>query len=364
MSGAKVRYDGKVETRVRDLLILTTVAIVSSGVVWTSVGLTKIYENFDGPYYAVVAKCGYDKVCIGSNFEFPLPLEYYAAHFPLYPALMAGVNAILGTGLLQAGALINLVASAVGAGVIYWIWTKNKWGSPVWAGIVWLFLWPRMWAVRSVVSPETTFILLTMVSLFAFERKSFWIAGLAGAMAALTKSPGILLFVAYGLIFLRKPNSKIWPVLLIPSALGGLFWWHGLGGDFWAYFHSGDNIHLQWWPFRVFDSSQPWVGNFWLEDVLWIYVLGTVGVLRAYKKSPVWGMYGVVFLISILFVSHRDISRYSLPLVPVVLLGLFDILKKEEMKWVLAAMIVPMFFYTVNFLSHNTVAISNWAPFL
>lgn len=181
----------------------------------------------------------------------------------------------------------------------------------------------------------------------------------------LTKSPGILLFGAYGLVFLRKLNLKMWPVLLIPVAIGGLFYFYYLQtGDFWAYFHSGDNIHLQALPFRVFDSSQPWVGDWWLEDVLWIYLVGGIGVWRALKKNPVWGYFGVMYFLSILFVTHRDISRYSLPLVPVVLLGLSEVLERREVKWALAAMLVPLFFYTVNFLSHNTVAISNWTPFL
>ena len=152
---------------------------------------------------------------------------------------------------------------------------------------------------------------------------------------------------------------------MIPAALVGLFYYYQIRtGDFLAYFHSGDNIHLQALPFRVFDSSQPWVGTFWLEDILWVYLVGGIGVIRAIRKNKIFGTFGAVFYATILFVSHRDIARYSLPLVPVVLLGLSDVLEKKEVRWALGLLLVPAFFYTVNFLIHNQLPIADWGPFL
>ena len=90
-----------------------------------------------------------------------------------------------------------------------------------------------------------------------------------------------------------------------------------------AYFHSGDNIHLQLTPFRVFDTSQAWVGTLWLEEIIWIYFIGAIGIYYAYKKTVFGDIWGGIFYTVILFVSHRDISRYSLPLVPVVSTWIF-----------------------------------------
>jgi len=144
-----------------------------------------------------------------------------------------------------------------------------------------------------------------------------------------------------------------------------IFWWYQVRtGDFLAYFHSGDNIHLQALPFKIFDSSQAWVGTFWLEDVLWIYLVGAVGIWRAFKKSAVLGWFGAVWYATILFVSHRDIARYSLPIVPVVLVGLAEILDKREVRWAMAFLLIPMFLYSVNFLVHNTAGVATWQPFL
>lgn len=343
---------------VRDCLILVGVAVVSTVVLWVAVGMKTIYQNFDGPYYAVIAKCWYDKECVGKNFSFPLPAEYYLAHFPLYPALMGLFG---GVGLVRAAALINLLATIGAAVVLY-----KMAGEKLWIALTWLFWWPRMWVVRSVGGAETLLILGLLVSMYFFIKKKYVWAGVIGALAVLAKPPGILLFGGYALYFLvKKFDWRAWPLFLMPVVLGGLFWFYKVQtGDFWAYFHSGDNIHLQMLPFGVFDSNQPWVGTFWLEDVLWVYLIGLIGVIRAMRKNPMLGYFGAVFYTTILFVSHRDIARYSLPLVPVVLIGLSEIFERREVRWALVLLVIPMFFYSVNFLLHNQVAISDWGPFL
>lgn len=354
----------------KSVLIITAVTLVSSALLWAFTGFSTTISNFDGPYYAVIAQCGYVKSCISHLFSFPLPLEYYAAHLPLYPLFIRIVSLLSPLNLLQSSVLLSLLFSIVYSLTMYLIWQRMGWKNGLGVALVSLFFWPRMWVVRSVGSPETLFLGLIVLSLYLFEKKKFLWAGLFGALATLTKTPGVLLFAGYALYlaqqFLehRKIDVRSFWIILIPLALIGLFGFHYLQtGDFLAYFNSGDNIHLQVFPFRVFDSNQPWVGTFWLEDVLWIYLVGGLGAVAAMRKSRVWGWFGIVFFLTILFVSHRDISRYSLPLVPVVLLGFSELLARREVKIALALLVVPMFFYSINFMNHNAVGISDLAPF-
>lgn len=355
----------------RDVLIILFVTIASTVAVWWMAGLDTVKQNFDGPYYAVVARSLYNQDVIRTYFSFPLPLEYYPAHFPLYPILMRTLNEFFGIPYLDAGLAINLIATVACAITLYIASKHFKLAHPLAISLAWLFIWPRIWAVRSIASPETLFILFVVLSLLLFEKSKYFLASVVGVAAVLTKSPGILLFVAYSLHFAvnyiktKKINWGFIYTLLIPASLVVLFGYYYLQtGDFWAYFHSGDNIHLQLLPFRVFDSNQPWVGDIWLEDIWWIYLVGATGVWWAFKKTFAWGWFGLVFYLSILFVSHRDISRYALPLVPVVLIGLSDVFKHKEVRWILALLVIPAFFYTINFISHNVVAISDWTPFL
>ncbi len=351
--------------RARNWILLALISIFSSIALWIPVGLNTVYENFDGPYYLVVAKTWYNKTLIGQNFSIPLPNEYYAAHLPLYPALINIVSFIPFMNGPRAMVAVNLFFSIATAIAIYEIGKKLKLEHPLFIAFMWLFWWPRIWVVRSVGSPETVYAFFIVLSLYFFHAKNYWISGIAGALALLTKSPGVLLFVSYAILFIKKPNLKMWPLLLIPLAGLALFSLYQVQmGDFLAYFHSGDNIHLQALPFRIFDSNQPWVGDFWLEDVLWIYLLGAVGILFALRKNIVFGTFGAVFYTTILFVSHRDISRYALPLVPVVLLGLSEIFQRKEVRVIFVLLLIPLYFYSLNFLTHNSVQIPTWAPFL
>lgn len=346
------------------------VSAVSTLMVWAAIGMKTIYENYDGVFYVVVAKTWYVPDLIRGLFSFPLPLEYYPAHFPLYP-LAIKLLTFSGINYLQAMVGVNLIVTSVTVLIIFQIFSKMKWGNPFWISMAWLFWWPRMWAVRSVGSPETLFVLFIVLSLYCFNLKKYWLAGIAGSLAVLTKSPGLLLLVAYGVWFIvnyiktKKWEIRIWPVGLIGLTLLGLFYFFQTQtGNFWAYFKSGDNIHLGISPFGIFDSSQPWVGSFWLEDVIWIYLLGGLGVYRTLKKDLTWGIFGVVYFITILFVAHRDIARYSLPLVPIVLLGFGEIWERKEVKWAFCLMLIPIFFYTLNFVTHNTLNIGDWANLL
>ena len=213
--------------------------------------------------------------------------------------------------------------------------------------------------------------------------KKYLLAGLWGALAQLTKSPGILLFVAYAFSFfgpqfkglatskfsewLRNVNAaKFIPLLLIPLSLLGIFilYWVRLG-DFFAYFHSGDNIHLFFPPFQVFNYSAPWVGTFWLEEIIFVYLIGALGIATLAKKGKdVLYWFCLIFFISTLFVGHRDVIRYSLPLVPFMIAAFAESLSKKQFKIAFVVIIIPIFLYSLAFISQNVMPISNWSSFL
>jgi 4-amino-4-deoxy-L-arabinose transferase-like glycosyltransferase len=352
------------------LLILGSLTAVSTFGIWIMTGMTTIYRNYDGPYYVAVAKTWYDKQSLGNQFSFNLPLEYYPAHLPLYPLLIS-LAAKTGLDYLQAMVAVNLIGAVALVISMYVIASKSGWSNPVWIALATMFFWPRMWAVRSVGSPETIFILMTVWSLYCFTQKKYWLTAIFGSAAILTKSPGVLLIPAYAIAALgkiletKKIDWKMWPLSILPAAIGGLFYFYFLRtGDFWAYFHTGDNIHLGLLPFRIFDSSQPWVGSFWLEDIIWIYLLGGLGVYAALKKNRVWGIFGAIFYLSILFVSHRDISRYSLPLIPIIAMGWAEIWNRKEVRVATLLILIPMYLYTLNFVQNNVLDVGNWAPLL
>jgi hypothetical protein len=135
--------------------------------------------------------------------------------------------------------------------------------------------------------------------------------------------------------------------------------------DLLAYFHSGDNIHLQFPPFQVFNYTQAWVGSFWLEDILFVYLFGALGLskLMRAKEDALYWFTGILFA-TLLFVSHRDILRYGLPIVPFLIIAFKDTLISKEFKFAFAILIIPIYLFALAFISNNVMPISNWAPLI
>ena len=345
-------------------------------------GMATIVSNYDGPLFLVVAKTFYDKIAIGQSFQFPLPSEYYAAHFPLFPVL---IRAFSSFGGYPYSMLFVTIASSILTLYFFNKLIKQYVGRKDAILLTSFFaIFPARWLiVRSVGSAEPLFIAATVASIYYFQRNKFLHAGIWGVVAQLTKSTGILLFAAYFayLIFpqLKKLAAnrtakwfqvfnirKTLPLLLIPVSLIAVFAFYGFRmGDFWAYFRAGDNIHLFFPPFQIFNYSASWVGTFWLEEIIFIYLFGILGLVKLIKqKAGVLVWYVGIFFVSTLFVSHRDLMRYSLPLVPFLFVAFNEAMTKKEFKIAFVVIAIPIYLFSLAYISQNVMPISNWAPFL
>jgi len=345
-------------------------------------GLATIVSNYDGPLYLVAAKTLYNKGLIKTNYQFPLPTEYYTAHFPLFPLLIKLGGAVVN---FPYAMLIVTLFSGVLATYFFYKLLRDYTDEKNALFLTFLFsILPARWLiVRSVGSADPLFIAGVIASVYFFKNKKYWAAGLWGMVAQLTKSPGILLFISYLIImvlpiikgklgfsfkkWIANLNlKKTYPIFLIPLSLLTVFGFYQIvQGDFWAYFHSGDNIHLIFPPFQIFNYSAPWVGTFWLEEIIFIYLIGALGVYKLFKKEEYeLGTFTGVFYLLSLFVAHRDLMRYILPIVPFLFVAFSDFLLKKEFKIALAIIAVPIYLYSLAFISQNVMPISNWSTFL
>jgi Gpi18-like mannosyltransferase len=345
-------------------------------------GMATIVANYDGPLYLVAAKTLYNKAQIEANYQFPLPTEYYTAHFPLFPLLIKAFGVVIN--YPYAMLIVTLLSSMLAIYFFMKLISQYVDKKDVLFLTFVFSIFPARWLiVRSVGSADPLFVASIIASLYYFKNKKYWLAGIWGAVAQFTKSPGILLFVSY-FIFLLIPIiktnilipvhkwfenlnlKKTYPILLIPLALILVFSFYKIvQGNFWAYFQSGDNIHLAFPPFQIFNYSAPWVGTFWLEEIIFVYLLGAMGVYKLFqKKEFVLATFGTVFFLLTLFIAHRDLMRYSLPLFPLLFVAFSDTLIKKEFKVAFIVIIIPIYLFSLAFISQNVMPISNWAPFL
>lgn len=346
-------------------------------------GFATIYRNFDGLEYIVIAKTFYDPSLIASLHQ-SLPANYFASHFPGYAILINIFVPFLG--YLKSMLFVSILSTILASLAFYFLVKDFKLSSyPLFLSLIFLFLPARWLIVHNVGSSEPTFIFFVITAVYFFmkfeQSKQFsniLLAGTFGLLAQVTRPPGILLFIGLLLYILWKvfilkseKNPLIWtigkylPLVLMPLGLFGVFFLYGQTyGDFWAYFHSGDNIHLTLPPFQVFNKEAFWVGDIWLEDIIYIFLLGFLGGVMLIKQRlyPL-AFFVLTYLIAATLVTHRDISRYLLPISPFILIAFEKVLTSREFKIIFPIIILAVYLYAQNFLIANTAPIPNLPAF-
>jgi Gpi18-like mannosyltransferase len=386
-----------VQAKIKEFLLVGLLTLVPTLLVWlpfflripnfwgiplSDGGMATIVENYDGPLYLIVAKTFYNAAQIKGDFQFALPTEYYAAHFPLFPVFIRLFSVV--AGYPYAMLMVTIASSFLALfffNKLLKLYVSEK--DALFLTLVFSVFPARWLVVRSVGSADPLFLAGVTASIYYFIQKKYFWAGIWGAIAQLTKSPAILLFVSYFVVIIApyiktvfSPSSnkllkniesgKILSVFLIPLALILVFTiYYFTYGNFLAYFNSGDNIHLFFPPFQIFNYSLPWVGTFWQEEIIFIYLFGILGVLTLIKQRRFdLAVFTGIFWLTTIFISHRDLVRYSLPLVPFIFVAFSDYLVKKEFKIALIFLILPIYLFSLAFISQNVMPISNWAPFL
>lgn len=379
----------------KDILILISANLILTFLLWLphllslnnfyglnfQEGFNTIFRNFDGLEYVIIAKSFYRQDII-STLPQSLPHTYYASHFPFYSLLIIPFAAI--SGYLKSMLLVALLSTIAASITFYFLIRDFKLSpSPLTLSLIFLVLPARWLIVHSVGSSEPTFILFTLLTFYFFMKYEavkkwpyIYTSALFGVLAQLTRPPGILLFIALGAYILWKvitehqPNifkrillsiKNYYPLLLIPAALLSIFYYYSkVYNDFFAYFHSGDNIHLVFPPFQVFNKNQFWVGEIWLEDIIYVFIFGFLAVAYLFKQKLLpFAFFILIYLGASTMVAHRDISRYVLPIFPFVLIAFEKTLTSKEFRIVLAIVAAALYLYTQNFLLYNTAPYPN-----
>lgn len=328
-------------------------------------GLETIVANFDGLNYLAVAKTMYDPQLLARDFAgLDNPPIYYAAHFPLYPLLIALLDIWLsGPHALLGSIVLSNIALACGLYFFATTFVQDKRLALALACAL-LFFPARMLSARSVGSSEPLFIALTLASLAWASSRSSWRAGVAGMLAILTRSSGIWLLGAYVLTYWRTLKRLV-PYLLIPVGAVALFGVYQVQlGDFWAYFHNSYALHpVGLPPLLIFGNMQKWVSGMWREEFVYLYAFYGIGVALIAPRLRLLRNWGMVYGIFLLLIAHQDLGRYALPLAPLALLGYSRLVQVKYLFWG-ALLLLPIYLLGWQFVVGNVQAVSDWGAFL
>lgn len=358
---------------------LLFVVLTSTVIVWLPFlmrtnrsSMLDVYKQYDGPLYIIPAKTFYNPQLnedINRDSSLPQSPLYFAAHLPLYPILIAVFAPLMG--YLKSMIFVNVLCTILLSWIFYFMVKKLHLSkNPLLLTAILLFL-PRFLVVRTTGAPESLFMVCIIASLYFFETERYFFAGILGALSVATKVPGILLFVAYGLVFVEKyiQTKKIkpgwWWIFLIPLALVCVFVLYQVQlGDFYAFFHTGGIVPTPY-PFSVFNAGAKWVGTAWLEDILFYFFLYGIAVYQLKNsKHRSFYYFTLVFLFASICIQHRDISRYTLPLWPMAIIAFESFFTSKRFVIVGSILLIAIYLYAWNFLNFNAMPISEWLPFL
>src|SRR3954452_1538502 len=190
--------------------------------------------RWDAVWYLEVARDGY-----GSHGR--------PAFFPLYPLLVRAGGWVTGSPVV-AGALISTACLVVALAAVHEL-TRLELGSPagLWT-VTALALSPVSFFFSAVYS-ESLFLALSAGTLLAARRGRWWWAGALGALAAATRSAGIVLLVPLVLMaWSARPRARdALGLALVPAGLLGFMGAMALGGEgAMAPFHVQDVWFREW----------------------------------------------------------------------------------------------------------------------
>lgn len=283
------------------------------------------WERFDALWFLRIAENGY-RLRDGS-----------AAFFPLYPMLVRGVSFPLGGHPLAAATIVSNAAFWAGLVVTYLLTTSELSERTARTTVLLMCLFPTAHFFLMPYS-ESLFLLLSVTAFWGARRRRWVVAGGAGALAALTRSIGVVIAPALLIEALhqrREGGGRVWPGVLAATATGcGLlaylgFWWVRAGE--WL---APVTFQANWertfsWPwstlwngtgdaFRYLGEVN---GGYWLIDWLIVVPMLAASVYALVRLRPSYGVYlwcGLLTPLTFVFEGRPLMSmpRFLLPLFP------------------------------------------------
>ncbi|MGC9220217.1 MAG: mannosyltransferase family protein [Solirubrobacteraceae bacterium] len=149
--------------------------------------------RWDSVWYLNIARSGY-----GASLD-------RTAFFPLYPLLIHLTGWLFASDLL-AGVAISLLAFAV-ALVLLQRLVALDFGAEIGSATVMLVAFSPMSFFFSAVYTEALFLALSVGCIYAARRERWWLAGVLGALAALSRNGGFALFVPLAVLYFYGPRE-------------------------------------------------------------------------------------------------------------------------------------------------------------
>lgn len=228
--------------------------------------LLATWNHWDAANYVRIAQYGYQT-------------PFDVAFFPLLPLMIAGGAFVLGSwSYLTLGTVISNAALLGALFVLYQIAVDAGGEKVARRTLLYLCIFPTAFYFFAAYN-ESLFILLSAGTFLAMRRQHWWLAGLLGLLASLTRSAGVLLVIPYLIELWQSRESimaarqnmllRILPIVLIPlgTLLYAIYCWY-ISGNLLAF----ASVQSHWGR----HTTWPWLGIFQaFIDLFWNQPFGS-----------------------------------------------------------------------------------------
>ena len=165
--------------------------------------LLRIWNHWDAPHYLDLIVFGYRATDAGDlvgphgyRSVYPGDLPLYIVFFPLFPWLGTLVNRVVDDPLVSAF-VVTTVASTLVAPLLYRLVRHDEDASVALRASWFLLIFPTAYFLH-IGYTEAVFMAFVLGSFLAARTERWWLAGLLGGLAALTRVNGLILIPALG----------------------------------------------------------------------------------------------------------------------------------------------------------------------
>ncbi len=248
----------------------------------------------DSQHYLNIAERGY--VNTGDD-------RLLIVFFPLYPALVRAVAAVVGN-YFTSGLFVSNICWIFAAYLFYELALLDTDRRSALRSLKYLCILPASFLFSAPLS-DSLFLLLSVASVYAVRKKLYPLAGAVGFLAAFTRMPGILLVVPFlfelvGEIIREqplhqsaKPSDRRWRLKMVGNALSVLLIPAGLLAYFYVNFRVTGNALM----FLTYQSEH------WHQQLGWFFgstatIVNNATANFADNTAMLWGLWipSIVFL--------------------------------------------------------------------
>ncbi len=316
--------------------------------------MESMFSRWDAPHYLDIARFGYTSDLTTNGGE----QHWFIVFYPLYPVLAALLRPLFGS-VFCAGTVVSWLSLAGAAALMIRLAAMDGNEAQGRRAVKYLIVFPAAVFLGAPYT-ESLFLLLTALCLWALRHQKWWLAGLMGFLAALTRNLGLLLVVPFTMEILdslgvfqeprRLVTGRFWLdflrrgawMLLIPAGAAVYLLINQIAyGDPFAFLqiqadHWGQKMQAPWLTVKTTWENLVGDGDSNLKLYLWgPQLAGMLAMLAALpfmmrKLRPAWAAYLLVYTIVALTPAWLlSFNRYMMGAVP-LFLGLAALTEKRK----------------------------------